>query len=185
MVISGALKILFSMSGMGGGLHHHPLLPHLGARQVERRILQGRCADRFSGGSEPAVPISILRTLPHEPGHPGKYMFCCTTDHSAETVSGKRMPGIDDLNSWHPLSVFRFFRHLFRICFTTSLSVIIIKKGGACLADRKNREALCRKHYRTHLFCQRNTKPPKFVEFRWLCSSFLYFFGRLTFALAV
>ncbi len=94
-------------------------------------------------------------------------------------MSGKRTPGIDNLNSWCPLSVFRFSHPLFRIHFTTSLSaIIIVKKAGLSSWQKvhtpKSRKALCRKHYRVHLFCQRDTKIDRFrqnLSIAFLCNS--------------
>lgn len=98
--------------GLGGGLHHQPLLSHFGAGRTERRILQSRCPDRFSGGSSPAVPvqISVFWTLPHQPGHTRKICSAVRANHQTADVNGKRMPGIKIVDSWHSLSAFRCFR---------------------------------------------------------------------------
>ena len=95
---------------LAGGLHHQSLLFYFDAGQVKRRILQSRCLDRFPGGSSPAVPvqISVFWTLPYRPGHTRKICSAVRADHPAKAVSGKRMPEIEIVYSWHSLSVFKF-----------------------------------------------------------------------------
>ena len=72
-------------SGLDGGLHHHPLRPHLGTECVEWRILQGRCLDRLLGRSSSAMPIRlpILWTLSHESCHTEEICSAVWADHQS------------------------------------------------------------------------------------------------------